>query len=81
MMERTKIFLHQRLTFGRLVFGARAKVAAEAGMQGAAEPLVVEHRERVEADAGLVVELAAVYDVAAAHLALRLLTGEAGVDP
>lgn len=72
--------LHHRLTFGRLVFGARAVVAGEAGVEGAAEPLVVKHRERVEADAGLVVELAAVHDVAAAHLALRLLAGEAGVD-
>lgn len=52
-------------------------MAAEAGVQRAAEALVVEHGERVEANAGLVVELTAVRRVTAAHLALRLLTDEA----
>lgn len=49
-------------------------------MQRAAEALVVEHGERVEADARVVVELAAVGDVAAAQRALRLLTVETGVN-
>lgn len=49
-------------------------------MQRAAEALVVEHGERVEADARFVVELPAVGDVAASQRALRLLTVETGVN-
>ena len=45
-------------------------MAAQAGMERAAEALVVEQGERVEADARLVVKLAAVRDVAATDLAL-----------
>lgn len=60
----------QLLTLGRLVLGAAAVVAAQAGVERAAETLVVERGERVEADARLVVKLAAVQDVAATHLAL-----------
>lgn len=49
-------------------------------MQRAAEALVVEHGERVEADARFVVELPTVGDVAAPQRALRLLTVETGVN-
>lgn len=62
------------------MLGAAAVVAAQAGVQRAAEALVVEHSEGVEADARLVVELAAVRDVAAAHLAPRLLAVETRVN-
>lgn len=68
------------LTLGGFVLGAAAVVAAQAGVERAAEALVVEQREGVEADARFVVELAAVWDVAATHLALRLLTGETRVN-
>lgn len=54
-------------------------MAAEAGVERTAEALVVEHSEGVEADARLVVKLAAVLDVAATHIALRLLTVETRV--
>ncbi len=62
------------------MLGAAAVVAAQAGVQRTAEALVVEHSERVEADAGLVVKLSAVWDVTATHGALRLLTVETRVD-
>lgn len=68
------------LTLGGLVLGAAAVAAAQAGVEWAAEALVVEHSEGVEADARLVVELAAVRDVAATHRALRLLTVETRVN-
>ena len=57
-------------------------MAAEAGVQGAAEAALVEHAERVEAGARLVVQLPAVGHVAAPQLrrTLRLLAGEAGMD-
>lgn len=70
----------QSCTFGGLVLGAAAVVAAQAGVERAAEALVVEHGERVEADARLVVKFAAVRDVAATHGAVRLLTVETRVD-
>lgn len=69
------------LTFGGLGFGPVAVAAAQAGVQRAAESLVVEHGERVEADARFVVELTAVRHVTASHRALRLLTVETGVNP
>lgn len=69
------------LTLGGLVLGAVAVVAAQAGVERAAEALVVEHGERVEADARLVVELSTVRHVAAAHRPVRLLTVETRVDP
>lgn len=69
-----------RFTFGGLLLGAAAVVAAHAGVERTAEALVVEHGERVEADTRLVVELPAVRDVAAAHGPLRLLTLETRVD-
>lgn len=72
------VVLHS-LTFGGLVLGAGAVMAAEAGVERTAEALVVEHSEGVEADARLVVKLAAVLDVAATHIALRLLTVETRV--
>ncbi|TNN39147.1 hypothetical protein EYF80_050676 [Liparis tanakae] len=50
-------------------------VAAQAGVERAAEALVVEHREGVEADARLVVKLSALWDVAAPRGAVRLLAG------
>lgn len=62
------------------MFAAAAVVAAEAGVERAAETLVVEHGEGTEADALLVVKFAAVGDMAAAHLALRLLASETRVD-
>lgn len=64
----------QSLTFGGLLLGAAAVVAAQAGVERTAEALVIEHSERVEADARFVVKLAAVLDVAATHRAVRLLT-------
>lgn len=64
------------LTLGGLVLGAAAVVAAQAGVEWAAEALVVEYSKGVKADARLVVELATVGDVAAAHGALGLLTVE-----
>lgn len=60
----------QSLTLGGLVLGAAAVVAAQAGVEWTAKALVVEHSERVEADARFVVKLAAVWDVAATHRAL-----------
>lgn len=68
------------LTFGGLGFGSVAVAAAQAGVQRAAEPLVVKHGERVEANARFVVELTTVRDVTASHRALRLLTVETGVN-
>lgn len=68
------------LTLSGLVLGAAAVVATQAGVEWAAEALVVEHSERVEADARLVVKLAAVWDVAATQSALRLLTVETRVN-
>ena len=61
-------------------------MAAEAGVQWAAEAALVEHAERVEAGAGLVVQLPTVGHVAApqrspqSRRTLGLLTDEAGVD-
>lgn len=66
--------------FGRLLLGAAAVVAAQTGVERTAEALVVEHSERVEADARLMVKLAAVLDVAATHRAVRLLTVETRVN-
>lgn len=68
------------LTLGGLGLGAAAVVAAQAGVEWAAETFVVKHGEGAEADARLVVKLAAVLDVAAAHLTIRLLTGETRVN-
>lgn len=51
-------------------------MAAEAGVERAAEALVVENREGVEANAGVVVKLTAVRNVTATDLALRLFTRE-----
>lgn len=68
------------LTFAGLVLGAAAAAAAQAGVQRAAESLVVKHRERVEADARFVVELTTVRDVTAPHRALQLLTVETRVN-
>lgn len=68
------------LTIGGLVLGAVAVVAAQAGVERAAEALVVEHGERIEADARLMVELSAVRDVTAAHCPVCLLTVETRVD-
>lgn len=73
-----RVVLHS-LTFGGLVLGTGPVVAAEAGVERTAEALIVEHSEGVEADARLVVKLAAVLDVAATHVALRLLTVETRV--
>lgn len=70
----------RRLTFGGLGFASVAVAAAQAGVQRAAESLVVKHGERVEANARFVVELTTVRDVTASHRALRLLTVEAGVN-
>lgn len=67
----------RRLTFSGSELGAGVVVAAEAGVQRAAEALVVECGKWVVADAGLVVELTAVRHVTAAHLPLQLLTDEA----
>lgn len=55
------------LTFGGLGFGSVAVAAAQAGVQRAAESLVVKDGERVEANARFVVELPAVRDVTASH--------------
>lgn len=68
------------LTLGGLVLGAVAVAAAQAGVQRAAEALVVQDGERVEADAGLVVELPTVGHVAAAHRAVGTLALEARVE-
>lgn len=68
------------LTLGGLVLGAVAVAAAQAGVQRAAEALVVQDGERVEADAGLVVELPTVGHVAAAHRAVSTLALEARVE-
>lgn len=62
------------------MLGAAAVVAAQTAVQRAAETLVVEHGEGAEADARFVVKFATVRDVAATHLALRLLTGETRVN-
>lgn len=62
------------------MLGAAAAAAAQAGVQRAAESLVVKHRERVEADARFVVELTTVRDVTASHRALRLLAVETRVN-
>ena len=70
----------QSLTFGGLLLAAAAVVAAQAGVERTAEALVVEHSERVEADARLVVKLATVLDVAATHRVVRLLTVETRVN-
>lgn len=67
-------------TLGGLVLGAAAVVAAQAGVKWATEAFVVEHGERTEANTRLMVKLATVWDVAASHLALRLLTCETRVD-
>lgn len=76
-----KLMWHNaELTFGGLVLGAVAVVAAQAGVQRAAEALVVQDGERVEADARLVVELPAVGHVAAAHRPIRTLALEARVE-
>lgn len=72
--------MFQSLTLGGLLLGAAAVVAAQAGVERTAEALVVEHSEGVETDARLVVKLAAVWDVAATHRALRLLTVETRVN-
>jgi len=55
-------------------------VAAQAGVKRAAEALVVEHSEGVEADTRLVVKLSALWDVAAPRGAVRLLAGETRVN-
>lgn len=60
----------QILTLGGFVLGAAAVVAAQAGMQRAAETLVVKNGQGVESNAWFVVKLATVWDVAAAQLAL-----------
>lgn len=60
----------QILTLGGSLLGAAAVVAAQAGVERAAEALVVKNGEGVEADARLVVKLATVWDVAATHLAI-----------
>lgn len=52
------------------MLGAAAVVAAQAGVKRAAEALVVEHREGIEADARLVIKLATVWDVAATQNAV-----------
>lgn len=67
------------LTFGGFVLGA--VVATQAGMEWAAETLVVENGEGVETDTGLVVKLATVWNVAATHLSLWLLTDETWMNP
>lgn len=59
---------------------AAAVVAAQAGVKRAPEALVVKHCEGVEADACFVVKFAAVWDVAATDLTLRLLTNETRVN-
>lgn len=64
------------LTLGGLVLGAAAIVAAQAGVEWAAEALVVKYSKGVKADACLVVELATVGNMAATYGALRLLTVE-----
>lgn len=63
-----KCVVLQILTLSGFVLGA--VVAAQAGVERAAEALVVKNCEGVEADARLVVKLATVWDVAATHLAL-----------
>lgn len=68
------------LTFGGLVLGAVSVVAAQAGVQGAAEALVVQDGERVEADARLVVEFPTVGHVAAAHCPISTLALKARVE-
>lgn len=68
------------LTFGGLGFASVAIAAAQAGVQRAAESLVVKHAERVEANARFVVELSTVGDVTAPHRTLRLLTVKTGVN-
>lgn len=59
-----------RLTFSGPGLGAGAVVAAEAGVERAAEALIVENRERVEANAGVMVKFAAVRNMTAKDLAL-----------
>lgn len=65
------------LTFCGFVLSAVAIVAAQAGVQRATEPLVVQDGKRVEADARLVVELPTVGHVAAAHCPISTLALEA----
>lgn len=68
------------LTLGGLVLGAVAVAAAQAGVQRAAEALVVQNGEWVEADAGLMVELSTMGNVAAAHCPISTLALEARVE-
>ena len=68
-------------TLGGAGLGTAGVVAAPAGVQRAAEALVVEDREGVRTHAGLVVELPTMQHCAAAHHPLPLLTGEAHVHP
>lgn len=77
-LKRYKVtsLVSQSLTLSGLLLVAAVEVAAEAGVQRTAEALVVEHSEGVEADARLVVKLAAVLDVAATQSPTRLLTLE-----
>lgn len=68
------------LTLGGLVLGAVAVAAAQAGVQRAAESLVVQDGKRIEADACLMVELPTVRHVAATHRAVGTLALEARVE-
>lgn len=68
------------LTFGGLVLRAVTVVAAQAGVQRAAEALVVQDGERVKADTRLMVELATVRNVATAHRPIGALALKARVE-
>lgn len=63
-------------TFGGLASTAAAVVAAEAGVQGAAEAAVLKHSQSAQPHTGLMVETPTVKHTATLYLSFRLLTGE-----
>lgn len=67
--NRTAKAAHQTTLVGT-VLGLAIVVAAEAGVHGAAEALVIKHSERTEADTGLMVKFTTVRGVTAAHFSL-----------
>lgn len=64
------------LSFGGLAGGASTVVAAEAGVQRAAEASVFKHGQSTQPHTGLMIETATVERTAAPHLSFRLLAGE-----
>ncbi len=63
-------------TFGGLASPAAAVMAAEAGVQGAAEAAVLKHSQSAQPHTGLMVETSTVKHTATLYLSFRLLTGE-----